>query len=202
MKKIVQGLALAPVVLLLAASPAWAHPNPAEHGSFMAGFSHPLTGLDHIVVMVAVGLWAAMIGGRAIWMVPTAFVGSMAVGFALALFGVSLPFVEPVILASVVALGLLVAAAVRLPASIGMLIVGVFAVFHGHAHGTEVGAATMAGYGIGFSLATALLHLAGIGLGLAIASGRFLPERTGNVVARALGGATALLGVGLVAGWL
>ncbi len=201
MKKIVQGLALAPIVLL-AASPASAHLNPAEHGSFMAGFSHPLSGLDHILVMVAVGLWAAMLGGRAIWMVPTAFVGSMAVGFGLAMAGVTMPLVEPVILASVVALGLLVATAVRLPAWIGMIVVGAFAVFHGHAHGSEVGAATMVDYGIGFTMATVALHVVGIGLGLAIASGRFLPERTGNVVARTLGGATALLGVGLVAGWL
>lgn len=202
MKKIVQGLALAPVVLLLAASPAAAHVNPAEHGSLMAGLSHPPSGLDHILVMVAVGLWAAMLGGRAIWMVPAAFVGSMAVGFGLATSGIALPLVEPVILASVVALGLLVAAAVRLPPWIGMLVVGAFAVFHGHAHGSEIGAATMLDYGIGFTAATVLLHAAGIGLGLAVASGRIMPERTGNRVARALGAATTVLGVGLVAGWL
>jgi urease accessory protein len=202
MKRLVQAIAAVPILLLFGASPAFAHVSPAEHSSFLAGFTHPLSGLDHILVMVAVGLWAAMIGGRAIWMVPTAFVGSMAVGFGLALGGVGLPFVEPVILASVVALGLLVAAAVRLSASIGMIVVGAFAVFHGHAHGSEVGAATMVDYGIGFTLATALLHVVGIGLGLAIASGRFLPERFGNVAARSLGGVAALLGVGLAAGWL
>jgi urease accessory protein len=202
MKRVVQGIALVPVLFLLGVSPASAHLNPAEHGSFMAGFSHPLSGLDHILVMVAVGLWAAMIGGRAIWAVPAAFVASMAAGFALATIGVSLPFVEPAILASVIALGLLVATAVKLPAPVGMVVVGVFALFHGHAHGSEIGAATLANYGIGFAIATALLHIAGIGIGLAIASGRLMPERAGNVVARSLGGVATVVGVGLAAGWL
>ena len=193
---------MAALVLVAATSPAFAHLNPAEHGSFMSGLSHPLFGLDHILVMVAVGLWAAMIGGRAIWLVPAAFVGTMGIGFVLALAGVGLPFVEPAILASVVALGLLVATAVKLPVGAGMAVVAGFALFHGFAHGGEVGAATHLDYGIGFAAATVLLHIVGIGIGLLVASGRLMPKRVGAGVTRALGTITALLGVGLIAGWL
>lgn len=102
---------LAAVAMALTASPAFAHLNPAEHGSFAAGFTHPLSGADHILAMVAVGLWAAMLGGRALFVVPAAFVGVMLLGFVAALLGMPLPFVEPVILASVVVLGLMVALA-------------------------------------------------------------------------------------------
>lgn len=177
------------------AAPAFAHLDPQEHGSLMAGLSHPLFGLDHILVMVAVGLWAAQIGGRALWAVPAAFVTMMAIGFGLAVAGVSLPFVEPVILASVVALGLLVAMAVRLDTSASAAIVAVFALFHGHAHGGELGAAGALPFAVGFVIATALLHVAGIALGLGI--GRIAGGRT---LARILGGATALAGVALAFG--
>ncbi|SOC42208.1 urease accessory protein [Rhizobium subbaraonis] len=177
------------------AAPAFAHLNPQEHGSFMAGFSHPLFGLDHILVMVAVGLWAAQIGGRALWAVPAAFVAMMALGFGLAVAGVSLPFVEPVILASVVALGLLVAMAVRLDPAVSAAIVAVFALFHGHAHGGELGVAGALPFATGFVIATALLHVAGIALGLGI--GRITGGRT---LTRILGAATALAGVALAFG--
>ena len=177
------------------AAPAFAHLDPQEHGSLMAGLSHPLFGLDHILVMVAVGLWAAQIGGRALWAVPAAFVTMMAIGFGLAVAGVSLPFVEPVILASVVALGLLVAMAVRLDTSASAAIVAVFALFHGHAHGGELGAAGALPFAVGFVIATALLHVVGIALGLGI--GRIAGGRT---LARILGGATALAGVALAFG--
>src|SRR5690606_9900488 len=96
-------IALIFAVLAASASPALAHLDPAEHGSFAAGFTHPLFGADHVVAMVAVGLWAAMLGGRALWAVPAAFVAVMALGFVLSALGVPLPFVEPAILASVVA---------------------------------------------------------------------------------------------------
>ncbi|MCJ9754958.1 HupE/UreJ family protein, partial [Neorhizobium sp. BETTINA12A] len=133
---------LAAAVLAAATAPAFAHLNPAEHGSLLAGFSHPLFGADHILVMVAVGLWAAQIGTdgnrNALWIVPAAFVGTMAAGFLLALGGISLPFVEPAILASVIGLGLLVATAVKLPVPAAAAVVGVFALFHGHAHGGEL----------------------------------------------------------------
>ncbi|MDX3926920.1 MAG: HupE/UreJ family protein [Shinella sp.] len=182
-------------LLAATAMPAFAHLNPEEHGSFMAGFSHPLFGLDHILVMVAVGLWAAQIGGRALWIVPLAFVGTMAVGFGLAVGGIDLPFVEPAILASVVALGLLVAMAIRLDTAAAAAIVGIFALFHGHAHGGELGSAGAMQFGAGFVLATALLHAAGIALGLGISR-----AVGGGIVSRLLGGATALAGVALILG--
>lgn len=184
---------IAAAALIASAAPAFAHLNPAEHGSFAAGFSHPLFGLDHILVMIAVGLWAAQIGGRALWVVPTAFVSMMAVGFALAVAGVGLPFVEPAILASVVALGLLVAMAVRLDTAASAAIVGVFALFHGHAHGGELGSAGALAFSVGFILATAALHVAGIGLGIA------LQRLSGSgLLARILGGLTALAGAALI----
>ncbi|MFK0273797.1 HupE/UreJ family protein [Ensifer sp. NPDC090286] len=186
---------IAAAALIASAAPAFAHLNPAEHGSFAAGFSHPLFGLDHILVMIAVGLWAAQIGGRALWVVPTAFVSMMAVGFALAVAGVGLPFVEPAILASVVALGLLVAMAVRLDIAASAAIVGVFALFHGHAHGGELGSAGALAFSVGFILATAALHVAGIGLGIA------LQRLSGSgLLARILGGVTALAGTALIFG--
>ncbi|WP_421872729.1 HupE/UreJ family protein [Pararhizobium sp.] len=179
----------------LAAStmPAFAHLDPAEHGSLLAGFTHPLSGLDHILVMIAVGLWAAQIGGRALWVVPSAFVGTMAFGFALAIAGVHLPFVEPAILASVVALGLLVAMAVRMETAACAAVVGIFALFHGYAHGGELGAAGALPFSAGFVVATALLHIAGIGLGLGI--GRLSSGRT---ISRMIGGLTAFAGLALI----
>ena len=181
--------------LALSTAPAFAHLNPQEHGSFMAGFSHPLFGLDHILVMVAVGLWASQIGGRALWLVPAAFVGMMAVGFGLAVAGVDLPFVEPAILASVVALGLLVAMAVRFDTIASAALVAAFALFHGHAHGGELGAAGAASFGIGFVVATALLHAAGIAIGIGVAR-----IANGAILARIIGGLTAVTGVALIFG--
>ncbi|MCV9961340.1 HupE/UreJ family protein [Pararhizobium sp. BT-229] len=186
-------LLLAAVALAASTAPAFAHLDPAEHGSLMAGFTHPLSGLDHILVMIAVGLWAAQIGGRALWAVPSAFIGTMAFGFALAMTGVHLPFVEPAILASVVTLGLLVAMAVRLQTAACVAVVGVFALFHGYAHGGELGAAGALPFSAGFVIATALLHVAGIGLGLGI--GRL---SSGQMISRILGGLTAFAGVALI----
>jgi urease accessory protein len=180
-------------ILAVTAAPAFAHLDPAEHGSLMAGLSHPLSGADHMLAMIAVGLWAAQIGGRARWAVPTAFVSLMALGFGLALSGAPLPFVEPGILASVLGLGLLVALAVRVPTPKSAAIVGVFALFHGHAHGGELGAATALTFGLGFVLSTALLHAAGVGLGM-LAGGR------SSVVTRALGILTAASGAWLAFG--
>lgn len=189
-------LCLSAILLLAAAMPAYAHVGIGTTSSFMAGIMHPLSGLDHMTVMIAVGLWAALKGGKAIWAWPAAFVGVMLVGGALGMLHMPLPFVEPGILASVVALGLLVAMAVDLPVSAGVAIIGLFALFHGHAHGTEV--PENAGgleYMAGFAMATALLHATGIaaGFGLGI---RF------RGVARAAGAACAAVGVGLVFGVL
>ncbi len=178
--------------------PAFAHLNPEEHSSFMAGVSHPIFGADHILAMVAVGLWASQIAntaGRknALWAVPAAFVGTMAVGFFLAVYGVGLPFVEPAIVASVIGLGLLVAVAAKLPTTAAAAIVGVFALFHGHAHGGELGTAGALQFGIGFMIATALLHLGGVALGLGV-------SRFGPIAARIAGGLTALAGLSLAFG--
>jgi urease accessory protein len=191
-------LTLTAITLAAAAAPAFAHLDPEAHGSFAAGVSHPIFGADHVLAMVAVGLWASQIAaatGRkaALFAVPAAFVGTMALGFALAVMGISLPFVEPAILASVIGLGLLVAMAVRLPVVASAAVVGMFALFHGHAHGGELGAAGALQFGLGFVFATALLHAAGAVLGVAL--GRFAPTMT-----RIAGSLTALAGLSLVFG--
>jgi urease accessory protein len=193
MKKIIPVVTL----LMLGASPALAHVGHGPTASFVAGVAHPLSGLDHMTVMIAVGLWAALKGGRALWVWPAAFVGVMLVGGALGMAQVPVPFVEPGILASVVALGLLVALAVDLPVAIGAVVIGLFALLHGHAHSTEA-AETMSGaeYMAGFALATATLHLVGI----CFALGRTRAHLRG--VVRAGGVACVLIGVGLLAGVL
>ncbi len=181
-------------IFIAATLPAFAHLDPAEHGSLAAGFSHPLFGLDHILAMVAVGLWAAMQGGRALWLVPAAFVGTMALGFIAALAGMPLPFVEPVILASVIFIGIAVALALPVPTSAVAAMVGFFAFFHGHAHGGELGGTSAWEFAIGFVIATAALHATGIGAGLVLS--RF----SGKVLTRIAGAATALGGVYLAIG--
>lgn len=191
-------IALALAALSLGVAPAFAHLNPAEHGSFAAGFTHPLFGSDHILAMVAVGLWAALLGKRATWQVPAAFVGTMTAGFALALAGLGLPLVEPVIAASVVVIGLLTLVALQVPAIAGMVMVGFFALFHGYAHGGELGGAGALPFMAGFALATALLHAAGVGIGLGL--GRLTGTTAGRWVTRALGGLTALGGLWIMAG--
>lgn len=191
MKRLIPALAPA----LLMASPALAHLNPDEHGSFMAGASHPISGADHILAMVCVGLWAALLGGRALWLVPTAFVGAMSLGFLAALAGMPLPFVEPMILASSVVLGLLVAIAARMPVAAGAAVVAVFAVFHGHAHGAEMGGATAFSYLAGFGLVTAALHAAGLSLGIVLGkASRLAALRGAGVLVAAAGSALALAG--------
>jgi urease accessory protein len=177
---------------ILAASPAAAHVDPVAHGSLAAGFSHPLFGLDHVIAMVAVGLWAAAMGGRAMLALPLAFVGAMVAGFGVALMGVTLPVVEPMILASVIALGVAVALASRVDTRLAVGIVALFGLFHGAAHGGELGGAGALAFGAGFVVATAALHLAGIGLGLGLA-------RSGLAL-RVAGVATAVAGVVLAIG--
>ena len=122
--------------------------------------------------MVAIGVWAARCGGRALWLGPGSFLAFMTVGYLLSLSGIALPFVEPLILASLIALGALIAWPAQLPILLGAVVVGVFALFHGHAHGGELGAANAVPFGIGFLIATALLHAIGIGLGLLLSSWR------------------------------
>ena len=187
---------LAALLFLAAVMPAYAHVGAGTTSSLAAGFMHPLSGLDHLTVMFAVGLWAAMKGGRAVWAWPLAFVGVMLAGSALGMLHVPVPIVEPGILASVVVLGLLVALAVDLPVSAGVAIIGLFAFFHGHAHGAEV--PENAGgleYMMGFAAATALLHT----IGIAAAFGLGLRFRR---LARVAGAACAAVGVGLAFGML
>ncbi len=184
-------------VLIAGSAPAFAHVGVGSTASFAAGVAHPLSGLDHMTVMVAVGLWAALKGGRALWLWPATFVGVMLIGGALGMAHVALPFVEPGILASVVALGILVALAVDLPLSVGAAIIGVFAVFHGHAHGAEV-AEDISGieYMAGFAVATASLHALGIGLAL------FAARHSLRPLVRVAGAVCVAIGAGLYAGVL
>ncbi|TPI48588.1 HupE/UreJ family protein [Mesorhizobium sp. B2-9-1] len=187
---------LAAILFLAAAMPAYAHVGIATTSSFADGFAHPLSGLDHMTVMIAVGVWAALKGGKALWAWPLAFVGVMLAGGVLGMLHVPMPFVEPGILASMVTLGLLVALAIDLPVSTGIAVIGLFALFHGHAHGTEV--PENAGgleYIAGFAAATALLHAVGIAAALSLGM-RF------RSLARAAGAACAAAGVGLAFGVL
>lgn len=190
--------AIAACAFITSASPALAHLDPGEHGSFMAGFSHPLFGTDHILAMVAVGLWAALLGGRALWLVPLAFVGTMLAGFLAAMAGAPLLFVEPIILASVVVIGLLAAVALNVPTGAAMAMVGFFAFFHGHAHGGEIGEAGAYAYAAGFAVATALLHASGVAAGLFV--GNVFGGDNGRIVTRAAGALTALGGIWLATG--
>ena len=146
-----------------------AHTGVGDTNGFLHGLSHPIGGLDHILAMVAVGLWAAQIGGRALWLIPSAFVLAMSGSSILGHFGLALPGVEQGILASDFVFGLLILFAARLPLAISMGIVGVLAIFHGYAHGAEM-PETVSGltYGMGFILSTAILHSIGIGIGLSI----------------------------------
>jgi urease accessory protein len=190
-------LGLTLLVFVLGSSAAFAHPGHGAAASFAAGVAHPLSGLDHIAVMVAVGLWAALKGGRVLWVWPAAFVGVMLIGAALGMAHVPVPFVDTGILASVVALGLMVALAVELPVAVGTANVAVFALVHGHAHGTEV-AETISGaeYMAGFALATATLHLTGIGFAQTMVRARLRPA------IRAAGAICVAIGAGLYAGVL
>lgn len=184
----------AAALLMAAILPAEAHIGAGTTSSFAAGFAHPLSGLDHMTVMLAVGLWAVIRGGRAIWAWPLAFVGVMLLGGTLGMLHVPVPLVEPGILASVVALGLLVALAIDLPVSGGVAIIGLFALLHGHAHGTEIPqSARGLEYLAGFAVATALLH----GAGIAVALGLGLKFRG---LVRMAGAACAAVGIGLVFG--
>lgn len=179
------------VLILAAGSPALAHTG-GVLGGFANGFVHPLLGLDHVVAMVAVGLWGAFLGVPAIWVLPIVFPLIMAVGGALGILGLPLPAAEIGIAASAVVLGAMVALAARPALWIAAVLVGAFAVFHGYAHGAELPPGTdAAAYSVGFVVATGLLHLAGIAFGLATRwpAGRFAVRAAGLAIA----------GVGVVA---
>jgi urease accessory protein len=188
-KRVCLSLAAAAV---FAPTAALAHPGHGDALGFAHGFLHPVGGLDHVLAMVAVGLFAANLGGRALWAVPASFMALMAAGGALGMAGFGLPYVETGIALSVLVLGAVVALGARWPVGAAMALVGAFAIFHGHAHGAEMPPdASGAAYAAGFVAATGLLHLAGIAIGLAVRS----------VAVRRLGGAAvALAGVALLAG--
>jgi urease accessory protein len=158
--------ALLASLLTLLSTPASAHLLGMHGAGFEQGVAHPFTGLDHLLAMLAVGMWAAQQGGRALWGIPLAFVAMMTLGGALALTGMQMPMVETGIATSVLVLGLLVTFSARLPLAAGATLAGVFALFHGYAHGTEIPqAASPVAYALGFVLATAALHGIGIALG-------------------------------------
>ncbi|MBX5138861.1 HupE/UreJ family protein [Rhizobium lentis] len=188
-------LALAAIALPAVAS---AHPVIGEAAGFSHGFAHPISGLDHILAMVMVGVFAFQLGGRAVWLVPTTFVLVMALGGLLGVSGINVPFVETGIALSVVVLGAGVAFNVKAPLAAAAGIIGIFAIFHGHAHGAEMPENAAGGaYAAGFMVATALLHAAGLALGYAVGHAG---KRQGVLVTRTAGSIAALAGVGLLSG--
>jgi urease accessory protein len=184
------------IVFIALTTPAFAHSGAGAVGGFLGGFFHPLFGPDHIVAMVAVGLWGAFLGAPAIWLLPIVFPMVMAAGGVLGILGVSIPWVETGIALSAIVLGLMVALAARPPLIVAAMLVGVFAIFHGHAHGTELPAAADAvAFSFGFVMATGLLHLAGIAFGL------LARWPAGRVAVRAAGGVIALSGFAFLGGF-
>jgi urease accessory protein len=185
---------IAGLALVAAAPVALAHPFGAAGAGFGAGVAHPFLGLDHLAAMLAVGVWTAQAGWRPVWAVPLVFMAVMTFAAVLAFTGIALPAVEAGSAASLLVLGLLIAAAVRLPALAGAVIVAVFALFHGHAHGAEIPQATTPWlYAGGFLLATGLLHAAGIVAGRQWAARRLWLARAAGLVLSA-GGTWMLLG--------
>jgi urease accessory protein len=169
MNKITVKRLLAPALLLLLPNLASAHIVPGSSHGFQDGLMHPLTGWDHLLAMIAVGLWAAQIRGRAIWQIPLAFVSVMALGGILGVAGAYIPGADLVIAISVLALGGLIATKTSVAPSVGMMVVGAFALFHGYAHGHEMPASASAlPFGIGFLISTVALHALGISAGLGL----------------------------------
>jgi urease accessory protein len=153
--------------ILFAPTTAFAHVQQGEAAGFLTGFLHPISGLDHVLAMVAVGLWGAQLGAPAIWVLPVAFPLVMAMGGMLGLMGVPVPGIEYGIAASAILLGAAVMLEMRPPLVLTAMLVGVFAIFHGHAHGTELPADQSALlYSMGFVIATGCLHALGIGIGV------------------------------------
>lgn len=181
---------LLPLLVALIPSLAHAHPGGRHAQGMLHGLIHPLNGLDHLCVMLAVGIWAAQRGGRALWLVPLMFVSMTALGGALGMMGVGVPLAGQGIVASILVLGVLIASAARLPLAASAAVIGLFAVFHGYAHGVHTPAAASGlAYGVGFVLATALLHALGISTTLLVKSqGRMS-------LLRYAGGAIAMWGV-------
>jgi len=190
-------LVMVALMVFLLPLTASAHTETGAVGGFLSGFKHPLTGLDHIVAMVAVGLWGAFLGGRAMWTLPVVFPVVMAMGGALGVMGVPMPGVETGIALSGVILGAMVALAAKPPLWVAAVIVGIFAIFHGYAHGAELPeAANAMTFAIGFVISTGLLHLGGIAFGL------LTKWPWGRIAVRAGGVAIMLTGFAFLFEWL
>lgn len=198
MKRGLWTISLATALYAMTAGAAHAHTGVGSANGFMLGFSHPIGGLDHVLAMIMVGLFAAQLGGRALWLVPVSFITTMVLGGLLGMTGIAVPFVELGIGLSVLVLGAVIALQMRPAVPVVIALVGFFAVFHGHAHGTEM-PETAAGfaYGIGFVAASALLHASGIGLHQAIEAGS---RKAKLMLVRSIGTAVAAVGLGLVSG--
>ena len=186
-------LASGAVTLLMLVAPgglAHAHVQTGEASGFLTGVGHPVSGLDHVVAMIAVGLWGAQLGAPALWLLPVTFPMMMALGGLVGLLGVALPGLEVGIAASAVVLGLVVMFALRPPLAVAVALVAVFAIFHGHAHGTELppGQSALL-YSMGFVVATGCLH------GVGIAIGVIHRWRWGQTLLRAVGAVVALAGI-------
>jgi len=181
---------LSPLALAAITTPAFAHSENGVAIDFWGGFTHPIFGPDHVIAMVAVGLWGAFLGAPAIWLLPVVFPLVMAVGGALGVAGMPLPGVETGIAVSAIMLGGMVAFAAKPPLWVAAVLVGAFAIFHGHAHGAElpIGADAVA-FSMGFVVATGMLHLAGI----AFCGLSHWPA--GRVAVRGAGGVISLLGL-------
>jgi urease accessory protein len=181
-------------IAILWLSPLYAHTDATSlQGGFISGFMHPISGLDHVVAMVAVGLWGAFLGKPAIWVLPVVFPLVMALGGALGVVGVYIPYVETGIALSGIVIGLAVLFMIRPPIWIAAIVVGVFAIFHGYAHGTELPkSANPLVFSIGFVTGTGLLHLTGIAIG------ELTRWTWGTMVVRASGAVIALVGLGFL----
>jgi urease accessory protein len=194
-KRLISPGGLFAILTALVVIPANAHTGHGPTSGFLYGVGHPIGGMDHLLAMLAVGLWAAQIGGRALWAVPTTFICVMVLGGILGMAGVAIPFVEGGILVSVFGVGVLIAAAVRLPLAASMVIVGFFALFHGQAHGAEMPAeASGLLYSLGFVISTAFLHATGAAAGIVM--GKFSAPSITRLVGAAVCVAAVWLWVG------
>ncbi|QDG76057.1 HupE/UreJ family protein [Labrenzia sp. PHM005] len=183
------------VFSFIISEPALAHSGGGYGGGFISGFVHPILGWDHVAAMVAVGLWGAFLGAPSIWVLPVVFPIVMAFGAILGILGVPVPAVETGIALSAVVLGLMIAFAVKAPIWMSAVLVGLFAIFHGYAHGTELPAsANIFAYAVGFVIATGMLHMIGIAFGLLV------KWPAGRVAVRSAGGAISLAGVAFLVG--
>ena len=190
------GIFAVSVAAFAGVSPALAHPGHGDAAGFLHGIAHPLGGLDHLLAMVAVGVFAALLGGRAVWLVPLTFVTVMAGAGVVGAAGYAMPYTEVGIALSVVLLGAAIALRVRPPVAVAAGMVGLFAIFHGYAHGAEMPeTASGLAYGVGFVVATALLHGAGLVIGRVLAS-----RPAAATLSRLGGGAVTLAGLALLAG--